>query len=335
MRISTQSMYHQTMGNVIDAQSNWLNTGEKLSTGKKINTPSDDPVSAAQAVVVSQAQSQNKQYGLARTFATQAQALEETILSQVTSVLHSAGERLVYAGNGTLSDDDRISLALDLQGMRDQLLNLANSTDGNGRYIFAGYKTEAPPFVPGAPGTAQEGRIDYHGGDEAIKQNVDASRNMVINHTGRQVFMTLPALHIPEPAIPDPLNPADTITPPAENNIFNVFDDVIASLQTPVTSNDERTALVAAVDKANRGLRNASNNISAVHAQTGVQLQELHNLDELGSQRTIDLKMQKSSLEDADWNQSVSDYKLKMYALSAAYQTFSDMKGLSLFQVNR
>lgn len=48
--------------------------------------------------------------------------------------------KIVYASNGTLSDDDRASLATDIQGFRDQLLNLANTTDGNGRYIFAGYK---------------------------------------------------------------------------------------------------------------------------------------------------------------------------------------------------
>lgn len=46
-------------------------------------------------------------------------------------------KKIVYASNGTLSDDDRASLATDIQGLRDQLLNLANTTDGNGRYIFA------------------------------------------------------------------------------------------------------------------------------------------------------------------------------------------------------
>jgi flagellar hook-associated protein 3 FlgL len=82
------------------------------------------------------------------------------VLTQVTS-LSRAQEKIVYAGNGTLSDDDRASLATDLQGIRDQLMNLANSTDGNGRYIFAGYKTEAAPF--------DSTTGDYNGGRSASR----------------------------------------------------------------------------------------------------------------------------------------------------------------------
>ncbi len=78
----------------------------------------------------------NSQYTLARTFATQKVSLEESVLSQVTTAIQNAQEKIVYASNGTLSDDDRASLATDIQGLRDQLLNLANTTDGNGRYIF-------------------------------------------------------------------------------------------------------------------------------------------------------------------------------------------------------
>lgn len=65
----------------------------------------------------------------------------------MTTAIQAAQEKIVYAGNGTLSDDDRASLATDLQGIRDQLMNTANSTDGNGRYIFGGYKTESAPFA--------------------------------------------------------------------------------------------------------------------------------------------------------------------------------------------
>lgn len=146
MRISTQMMYEQSMRGVTNSQSLWLSYGEQMSTGKRINRPSDDPIAASQAVVLSQAQTQNSQYALARSFATTKVSLEENVLSQVTTAIQAAQEKIVNAGNGTLSDDDRASLATNLQGIRDQLMNLANSTDGNGRYIFSGYKTEAAAF---------------------------------------------------------------------------------------------------------------------------------------------------------------------------------------------
>lgn len=90
-----------------------------------------------------------------------------------------------------LGDDDRASLATDIQGLRDQLLNLANTTDGNGRYIFAGYKTESAPF------SEEDGK--YEGGAESIKQQVDASRSMVIGHTGDKIFDSITSNAVAEP----------------------------------------------------------------------------------------------------------------------------------------
>ncbi|MCU8649195.1 flagellar hook-associated protein FlgL, partial [Escherichia coli] len=192
MRISTQMMYQQNMRGITNSQAEWMKYGEQMSTGKRVINPSDDPIAASQAVVLSQAQAQNNQYALARTFATQKVSLEENVLSQVTTALQNAQEKIVYAGNGTLSDDDRASLATDLQGIRDQLMNLANSTDGNGRYISAGYKTEAAPF--------DQASGEYNGGKESITQQVDASRSMVIGHTGDKIFDHFTSNAIPEPA---------------------------------------------------------------------------------------------------------------------------------------
>lgn len=71
MRISTQMMYDQNMRGITDSQSKWLSYGEQMSTGKRVNRPSDDPIAASQAIVLSQSQSQNSQFALARSFASQ------------------------------------------------------------------------------------------------------------------------------------------------------------------------------------------------------------------------------------------------------------------------
>lgn len=263
MRISTQMMYDQNMRGITNSQTKWMDYGLQMSTGQRVNKPSDDPIAASQAVVVSQAQQQNEQYKTARTFATQKVSLEESVLSQVTTAVTAAHTSLVAAANGTLSDDDRASMATELQGVRDQLLNLANSTDGNGRYIFGGYKTDTPPF--NAAGA-------YNGGSVAISQQVDASRSMVIAHTGDQVFNSITSNAIPEPG-------GGT----SQTNVFSMLDDAIAALKVPVSGNEAAQAVSqAALDKANRGLTNSLNNVSTVRAQLGTQLQELTNLDELG-----------------------------------------------------
>ncbi len=135
MRFSTQMMYQQNMRGITNSQAEWMKYGEQMSTGKRVVNPSDDPIAASQVVVLSRAQAQNSQYTLARTFATQKCHWKRVCLAGHHCYPECSG-KIVYASNGTLSDDDRASLATDIQGLRDQLLNLANTTDGNGRYIL-------------------------------------------------------------------------------------------------------------------------------------------------------------------------------------------------------
>ncbi|EMG7109302.1 flagellar hook-associated protein FlgL [Enterobacter cloacae] len=317
MRISIQMMYDQNMRGITDSQSKWLSYGEQMSTGKRVNRPSDDPIAASQAVVLSQSQSQNSQFALARTFATQKVSLEDNVLSQVNAAITSAKEKLVNAGNGTLSDDDRLSLASDLQGIRDQLMNLANSADGNGRYIFAGYKTEAPPFdsVTG----------DYNGGTQAISQQVDTARNMVISHTGQQIFesITSNAKELPGGGY-------------GETNMFKILDSAISALKVPV-DNDSAAAEVQnkAISDAQIGITNTQNNVLTVVADVGTKMNELEKLDNLGDDRALGQTQQMSDLVDVDWNSAISSYIMQQAALQASYKAFSDMQGMSLFQLNK
>ncbi|MGY5957494.1 flagellar hook-associated protein FlgL [Kosakonia sp. BK9b] len=322
MRISTQMMYEQNMRGVTNAQSKWLDYGEQMATGQKVNRPSDDPVAASQAVVISQAEAQNSQYATARTFAVQKVSLEESVLSQVTLAVQGAQSTIVKAGSGALSDDDRASLATELQGYRDQLLNLANSTDGNGRYIFGGYKTATAPYD--STGT-------YSGGSQAISQQVDASRTMVIAHTGNEIFN-----HITSNATPEPNDPVTGVPGTSETDLFKMLDTAITALKTPVAGDETaKAAAQAVVDKTSRGLGNSLNNVSTVRAELGTQLNELDTLDALGDDRAVALDQQKSDLINVDWNSVISSYTMQQAALQASYKAFSDMQGMSLFQMNK
>src|SRR5690606_39638630 len=86
-------------------------------------------------------------YAANRQVAMQSLGMQENVLSNVTLQLQDIKTRLVEVGNGSLSDVDRAALAEVLQGSRDALLNLANSTDGNGQYLFSGSKGNSAPFT--------------------------------------------------------------------------------------------------------------------------------------------------------------------------------------------
>ena len=312
MRISTQMMYEQNMRGVTNAQSSWLASGEQMASGNRVNRPSDDPIVAAQAVVLSQAQSQNSQYTLARSFATQKVSLEENVLSQVSSAIISAQGKIVNANNGSLSDSDRASIATDLEGARNQLLNLANSTDGNGRYIFAGYKTEHAPFEDQAAG------VKYVGGDTSITQQVDSARTMTVGHTGDKIFTAA--------------SQSGSTGTEQESSLFAMLDSAIAALKKPLETLD--ASELTAVNKTSQGLSAVLNNVLTVRAELGTQLAELTSLDDLGSERALGQDMQMKELTSVNWNAVISDYMMKKDALQASYKAFSDMQGMSLFQMN-
>lgn len=319
MRLSTNMIYNQNMNAVLDGQNRFQATGLQLSTGSKVSKPSDDPLAASQAVLVRQAQSENSQFSVARTFANQSMSQEESILSSVTSTIQDAQTLIVQAGDGSLSDDDRSSLATKLDSLKSQLVNLANSTDGNGRFIFAGYKSDTPPYTQ----DATTGVVTYSGGTTSITQQVDTSRTMTINHTGNQIFNALTGDAKAEPD-----------GSPSESDLFKTIDGALTALRTPSADNTTDTQYTDAIDKANRGLSNSLNNVLSVRSELGTQMSELDNLDTLGDNRDVSNSTKLSNLVDTEWTSAISTYTLQQVALQASYKTYSAMQGMSLFQMN-
>lgn len=317
MRISTQMMYDQNMRSVTSSQAEWLRSGEQMSSGKRVINASDDPVAAAQAVVLSQAQAQNSQYDMARNFASQRVSLEDSVLGNVATVISSAQSTLIQANTGVLSDSDRASLATQLQGQRDQLMNLANTADGNGRYIFSGFKTDKPAFNAATGG--------YQGGENMVSQQVDDARSMVIGHTGKQIFDSITSNAIKEQ------NPADT-----ETSLFLMLDSAITALKIPTDGDaTAQAAQTARIEKSARGLKNSLDNVLTVRAEVGIQGQELKALSDLGADRALGQKEQMSNLVDIDTKAAISSYVMNQAALQASYKAFSDLQGMSLFQLNK
>ncbi len=320
MRMSTSMIYQQNLSGVTNNQSLWMQSGQQLSSGKRVLYPSDDPLAASQAVMISQSMSENSQYALARTFARQNISMEETVLRSAADGIKDMKTLIVNAGDGTISDNDRDSLATQLQGLKDQLLSQANSTDGNGRFIFAGFANDKAPFVE------QGGKVVYQGSSSAIEQKVDANRTMTVGHTGSSIFMSLTSNIKPEPD-----------GSASETNVFESIDMALKALKTPLQGADEATReqVTAALDKATRGLDNSYNNVLSTNAVLGTQLQELDVLDSIGIENNTANQNQLTALVDADVVEAISSYYMQQAALQASYKTFSDMQGMSLFQINR
>lgn len=185
MRISTQSFYDQSRTAMNLQQSNLLRVQQQVGAATKILAPSDDPIGATRALGVSQSIALNAQYAASRTQATHTLSLEENALQSVTIILQDIKGLVVQAG-GTLTDSDRATIATTLQSRFDQLQGLANTDDGNGQFLFAGFKSGSAPFVKQADGSMQ-----YTGDQGQRLMQVDVSRQMAATDDGRSIFQTV------------------------------------------------------------------------------------------------------------------------------------------------
>ena len=186
MRISTQSFYEQSRAGMGSQQSNLLRVQQQLGAGTKILAPSDDPLGATRALAISQSIALNAQYSTSRAQATQTLTLEENALQSVTTLLQNIKSSLIEAGNGTMADADRATIATVLQSNLAQLQGLANTDDGNGQFLFAGFKSGTAPFVSQAGGG-----IKYEGDRGRRLLQVDVSRQMAGTDDGRSIFQTV------------------------------------------------------------------------------------------------------------------------------------------------
>jgi flagellar hook-associated protein 3 FlgL len=185
MRISTSSFYEQNVVAMGQQQQKLFRVQQQLSAGTKFLTAGDDPVGATRALGVSQSLAESSQYAASRDRATLSLSREENALDSVTTILQNIKTLTVQAGNGTLSDADRASLATSLQSNLDELVGLANSDDGNGQFLFAGYKSATAPFVSSAGG------IQYVGDQGQRLMQVDVARQMSTSDDGRSVFQSV------------------------------------------------------------------------------------------------------------------------------------------------
>jgi flagellar hook-associated protein 3 FlgL len=157
MRLGSANTYDNALQNLYTRQSELSSQQEKLTSGKNINRPSDDPTGAGQAeralTRITRVATDQRALEVQRNSITQS----ESTLGDATSLVQSIRDLVVSAGNGTLSPTDRASKAQEMQGLRDQLFTLANKTDSNGIPLFGGLGSASAPFTDASTGVAFNG----------------------------------------------------------------------------------------------------------------------------------------------------------------------------------
>ncbi len=162
-RMGTANTYDNAMRTLQARQSQLSDQQTKLTAGKRVVRPSDDPTSAAQA--------ERAQTRIARITVEQralevqksAITLGESTLGDSTLLLQQFRDLLVQAGGGVNSPTERETIAKQLIGLRDELLSLANRKDANGMPLFHGLGSTSAPFENSADGTPPDPDYSFNG----------------------------------------------------------------------------------------------------------------------------------------------------------------------------
>lgn len=157
MRLATANTYDNTLANITSRQAGLADLQEKLSAGKKVVRPSDDPTGAAQAERALTRSTRVDVEVRALNLQRNSVAMAEGTLGNSIELLQTIRQLMVSAGDAAYNPSDRRSIAEEMAGLRDQLFTYANKKDTNGIPLFSGLGSASQPFVDVPAGVVYNG----------------------------------------------------------------------------------------------------------------------------------------------------------------------------------
>ena len=156
MRISTNQIYDQNIRSIMNNQGDLAKTQEQLATGKRILTPSDDPVGAAKVLRMTEEIDELTQFQRNNDLVTGSLEQQEAVLTNITDSINRARTLIVQSGNGILSDPDKRAIGAELEQIKLEVFDLMNTQDADGNYLYAGFQSgnQAFDYNPAATGNA-------------------------------------------------------------------------------------------------------------------------------------------------------------------------------------
>ena len=217
MRMTFNALNRHLQGTIQDRYGDLAKLQEQLSTGKRVLTPADDPVASTKIIELNQNLARIKQYNNNINIVENNLQLEESTLDSVRDLMQRVREIAVQAGNtATYSKSEYKSLAAEVDARLDELLNLVNTRNAGGDYIFAGYKGADRPFV----GDASSG-FRYEGNDGQTFIKVSDGAKIATSDSGKNLFVDIPAANNSVRTSPSAANAAE---PPGRISMGQVVD---------------------------------------------------------------------------------------------------------------
>lgn len=303
MKISTSYLFDRSVKQMSTVQSDLAHTQAQVSAGKQVISPSDAPDQAAAIQRLKSVLNHQDSYLKALTTVKARLEGEDSNLQSVSDMLIRAKELAVQSANDTLNPANRKALAVELKGLRDQMLSLANSRDTNGNFLFAGSRVKQAPFAQDAIG-----QVTYKGDQTRMQVRVGEQRTIPLNRSGAETFV--------------PIVRTDASGQKTARDFFGVMDDLIAGVTT-----SDRNALQRGVGE----MDNLLNGVSLARANVGTDLNVVEQQTQAIDETKLTLKTTLSNVEDLDMAEAITKMNKQMLSLEASQSSFAKITQLNLF----
>jgi len=253
---------------------------QELSTGKRVNSPSDDPLASA-LMVGNQDQSDRVDQYLQNIDSLTSQVqTADTSLNSVVQALTQAISLGVEGSTGTVSDANRQQIAQNLVGIQAQLVQLANTSVG-GSYLFGGTASTVAPYT--LDSTSPSG-VTYNGNSGTNTVQIADGLSVQTNIPGNQLFQN------------------------ANGDAFGSLQQLITALQT---------GSVSAAKTATNQLRSALDSVTGQRIFYGNAENQLNSTQTFLHQEKVNLTTQATNLVGADITQVATNLTQAQTAYSA------------------
>jgi flagellar hook-associated protein 3 FlgL len=307
MRVGTAFAFARTQEELSNRQARLAQSQDQLSSGLRIQKPSDDPYAAAQVERARSLQVKIEIDRRALNFSNSMLASIEGALGNGGDVLQEIRTQINGAGNGVVNMNDRYSIAQQLTQLRSELLGVANRGDGGGGYLFGGQGSRLPPFMDGLP-------VQFV--PQSGSQSNGSSFAGALAIDGAAAFTSVPT----------------SLPGQGPISIFDVIDSAIDKLKdNSITS----SALTSALQPVTAGIDQGLDGLLRQRSMVGERMRALDNHAEFLDDSELRSKAYGAELSEVDMAEAISAFTNQKTALEALMQTYAQISDLSLFNYIR
>ncbi len=297
MRVATRSFYQSMQERILRLSGDLKRINEKVSSGKNVNRPSDDPLTLIDSLGLKANLSKLEQYQRNMKKGESWLNLSESVLSQALQLIDRAQEIAIQMASDTQSAETRAYAATEVGHLLDQAISLGNTRLG-GAYIFSGYRTDTGPFLKATVGGIETAQ--YNGDANNFRILIGKGEELIVGKNGQAVF--------------------------SASGIFDAFGRLKRGLE-----NNDRSAIGQEIDQL-RGVQDRLNNEIA---DIGARTKRLEGKREVLSHLDLNLKERLSQVEDADFAKVIVELREKEMAYQAALLSSTRIAELTILNYMR